>query len=106
MKKGPKTDLVAYTALTDGLCRAGKVLEVSNIFLEMLEKGRPCIFDIHIVINGFIEQGKIKEAWKLLELILKAGHNETYKNVMDSMRKERQLRKEAVRLSQTSQPIT
>lgn len=79
-------DVVVYSSLVHGWCRAGKISEAERVFGEMKAAGiQPNVYTYSIVIDGLCRHGQITRAHDVLADMVDAGCNPnsiTFNNLM------------------------
>ncbi|KAK8643805.1 hypothetical protein V6N13_013082 [Hibiscus sabdariffa] len=63
---GLELDIVPYSILMDGLCKARHINVAKELFYKLLENGlKPHVYTCTIMINGFLKEGLLDEAYQL-----------------------------------------
>ncbi|MFS7892670.1 putative tetratricopeptide-like helical domain superfamily [Helianthus anomalus] len=79
-------DVVVYTSLVHGWCRAGNIKEAERVFREMKENEiKPNVYTYTIVIDGLCRMGQITRAHDVFAEMLDQGivpNSITYNNLM------------------------
>uniref|UniRef100_A0A7N0UIC8 Pentatricopeptide repeat-containing protein n=1 Tax=Kalanchoe fedtschenkoi TaxID=63787 RepID=A0A7N0UIC8_KALFE len=79
-------DVLLYTSLVHGWCRAGKMSEAERVFGEMKKKGiKPNVYTYTIVIDGLCRCGQITRAYDVFAEMLEEGcepNSITFNNLM------------------------
>ncbi|CAM8942244.1 unnamed protein product [Rhodiola kirilowii] len=79
-------DVLLYTSLVHGWCRAGKIAEAERVFSEMKKEGiKPNVYTYSIVIDGLCRCGQITRAYDVFAEMLEEGcepNSVTFNNLM------------------------
>ncbi|KAF8406660.1 hypothetical protein HHK36_008750 [Tetracentron sinense] len=79
-------DVVVYTSLLHGWCRAGNISEAERVFREMKEAGiQPNVYTYSIVIDGLCRCGQITRAHDVFSEMIDVGctpNSITFNNLM------------------------
>ncbi|KAL3597764.1 hypothetical protein D5086_009401 [Populus alba] len=71
-------DLISYSTIISGLCKAGRVGEAKKKFIEMMGKNlQPDSAIYDVFIHSFCKEGKISSAFRVLKDMEKKGCNKT-----------------------------
>ncbi|TQE13920.1 hypothetical protein C1H46_000551 [Malus baccata] len=88
-------DLITYSTIIGGLCKAGRLDEAKKKFMEMLGKNlHPDSVIYDMFIQSFCEQGKISSAFCLLKDVEKNGCNKsirTYNSLILGLGRKKQI---------------
>ncbi|PHT28168.1 Pentatricopeptide repeat-containing protein, mitochondrial [Capsicum baccatum] len=69
-----ESDVVLYTSLVHGWCRAGNIAEAERIFREMKEAGvEPNVYTYSIVIDALCRSGQITRAYDVFSEMIDVG---------------------------------
>ncbi|KAI7741169.1 hypothetical protein M8C21_018487, partial [Ambrosia artemisiifolia] len=79
-------DVVVYTSLVNGWCRAGNIMEAERVFSEMKGKGiKPNVYTYTVVIDGLCRVGQVTRAHDVFAEMLEEGivpNSVTFNNLM------------------------
>ncbi|GAV60133.1 Glyco_transf_8 domain-containing protein/PPR domain-containing protein/PPR_1 domain-containing protein/PPR_2 domain-containing protein, partial [Cephalotus follicularis] len=88
-------DLVTYSIIISGLCKAGRLDEAKKKFIELMGKNlEPDSIVYDTVIHSFCKEGKISSAFRVLKDMEKKGCNkslQTYNSLILGLGKKNQI---------------
>ncbi|KAH0978136.1 hypothetical protein GBA52_027855 [Prunus armeniaca] len=88
-------DLITYSTIISGLCKAGRLDEAKKKFMEMMGKNlHPDSVIYDMFINSFCKQGRISSAFRVLKDMEKKGCNksiQTYNSLILGLGSKKQI---------------